>query len=62
LFSFLLCCDQLFTSSASTGVERSIHQLQSVRILPIILVTQEAEIRRITVQGKPKEIVPKTLP
>jgi hypothetical protein len=28
---------------------------------PVILATQEAEIRRITAQGQPREIVCKTL-
>jgi hypothetical protein len=30
-------------------------------LTPVILVTQEAEIRRITVQSQPREIVHETL-
>jgi hypothetical protein len=31
------------------------------RLMPVILATQEAEIRRITVQGQPWQIVCETL-
>jgi hypothetical protein len=30
-------------------------------LTPIILATQEAEIRRITVQSQPRQIIPETL-
>jgi hypothetical protein len=30
-------------------------------LTPVILATQEAEIRRITVQSHPRQIVPETL-
>jgi hypothetical protein len=30
-------------------------------LMPVILATQEADIRRITVQSQPRQIVPETL-
>jgi hypothetical protein len=33
----------------------------SLLLMPVILVTQKAEIRRIVVQSQPRQIVPETL-
>jgi hypothetical protein len=41
---------------------RKLHKSQHWWLMPVILVTQEAEIRRIVVQSQPKQIVLETLP
>jgi hypothetical protein len=68
-FLILTSANVNFLSYYSSGNVSELNDIKDLRnlscvpvwLMSVILVTQEAEIRRITVQSQPGQIVPKTL-
>jgi hypothetical protein len=62
--SYLMCkCSNHLSHAPSSTTEtlKIMTQVKHQWLMPVILVTQEAEIKRITIQNKPGHIVQETL-